>query len=298
MKSIVRGTIVSCSIILLCAFSATSYAATQQSNFQIAPSPIAYPYFEEGRADGKIDVSFVSITMDNFSLAGAGGYFQGRIAFADFIALDGDLGLAALGGTMKPGISPMTWPTGYIPDPADQSSLFLGAFRFSLNLEIQPLHTRYFGLILFGGPNFNLSQFNITTKYDLIWIATGARYTGYTDQLQVTSTMQGGQFGVQLDIPLDENVRLSPFFMMSYFSGSATLTDNPGAAGASNTSMSADIPSSSTMTYGMDIIIGDISIGTMLQQLQSQQRGSNNAQTIIVTVGYHFSSAEENKTVE
>jgi hypothetical protein len=270
----------------------------QQSNFQIAPSPIAYPYFEDGRFDGKLDASFVSMTMKDMSMAGAVLGGKGRIAFANFIAIDGDLGLTAMGGTMQ-NVPVAYSPPPYYPVDVKDASLFLGSLRMSVNLEIQPIHTGFGSIILFGGPNFNLSQFNITTQYSLErTVPSYEKVTGFTQTTQTISTTTGLQGGVQLEISLSDALRLSPFVMISSFSGTSTYYLDVGQKGVETTSGSYDIPSTTSMSIGLDIIIGDISIGTVLQQLQSQEQSSEDVKVIMISVGYHFSGGISEKSGE
>lgn len=107
--------------------------------------------------------------------------------------------------------------------------------------------------------------------------------------------MSGGQFGLQMDVSLMPGIRLSPFFMMSSFSGTATLTNDPGNSRARSTTISENIPSSTSTAFGLDIFINSLSIGTVLQQLSSQQQGNDNLSIFMISIGYHFSNGEELK---
>lgn len=81
--------------------------ANQQSNFNIMPSPIPYPFFEPNRYDLKIDGSFVNITATDLTLSGGLADLKGRFAFLEYLAIDGEFGLAGFSGTMT-GIPPLT----------------------------------------------------------------------------------------------------------------------------------------------------------------------------------------------
>ncbi|TAL34458.1 MAG: hypothetical protein EPN93_12105 [Spirochaetes bacterium] len=289
-------------VLCLAAFSSAAHA-DQQSNFQIAPSPIAYPYFESGRTDMTAGGALVSISMGELSLLGANGEFKGRGAFTEFLALDFEAGLMMMGGTM-PGIPPITTIytssapyTPYFTRVDGDATLFLFGMRASTNIEIQAIHTSDFSLIFFAGPNFGFSLFTINTPYSVIvpppFANQGEVFSGYTDTVNINSTTYGIQYGVQFDIPLGGQVRLSPFFMISSFKGSATLTDNPGYSGAGSTSITVDIPNTVSMSYGFDIIFDDISIGTVLQQLQSSAKGSEKQRVIQISASYHFSGGSE-----
>lgn len=286
---------------LLIAFHATALAATQQSNFNILPSPIAYPYFAPDRLDGKIDGSLVNITAPSITMTGGFADLKGRYAFMEYFAIDGEFGMGGLAGTM-PGIAPLalTYASNGVPytyriDGEGQISMF--AFRMSANLEIQAFHNDFFGVILFGGPNFSGTNMTITTQYSLIvphgYTNAGQVFSGYTDNLTIGSSMSGGQFGIQLDLySKDLGIRISPFFITSTFSGTATLTDNPGDSRTSSTVLSAQIPSTTSTSFGMDIIFNNISIGTVLQQLSSQQQNNSDVNIFMLSFGYRFSNEE------
>lgn len=61
---------------------------------------------------------------------------------------------------------------------------------------------------------------------------------------------------------------------------------------------SAKIPTTTSSSYGFDIIINNLSIGTTLQQLNSQNQSNGNTSVILLTLGYNFSNADELKLVK
>lgn len=294
-------------ILIFCLFIKINDASAQQSNFQIAPSPISYPYFEKGRFDGTAGVSFVSISTDDMNLAGGSANFKGRMAFSEFIALDGDFGLTGMGGSM-PGIPPMmpiyssNGFTPYFIQVDGDADLSFFTFRMAFNIELQPIHSDFGSIILFAGPNINISQFNIDTPFSLIvpppYTNAGQVYPGYTNTLSISSSLTGWQMGVQLDLDLGSGLRLSPFFMYSSFSGTADMTNSTNASGSSSISISSDIPTSTATSFGMDIIFEDISIGTVLQQLQSAEETDQDTSIILISISYHFSSGEKSPADE
>jgi len=277
-----------------------SSASAQQSNFQIAPSPIAYPYFEDGRFDGRFDLTFINISMDNFNLTGGDMGGRVRSAFSDYLAIDGTFGAMFLGGSMKPGLAPISfYSSSWYTVPGDKASLSFLAMRGSINLELQPIHTSDFDVILFGGPQFMISNFAITSKYRMIRYSDGyvSPYE-YEDKLTIVSTMSGVQAGIQLDINLGSDMRVSPFFMMTSSSGSATMTDDPQLEGYDPVSYDVDIPSTTSMSYGMDILFGDISIGTVLQQMKKTEETTQDTSIIMISVSFLFSDGAKNSTGE
>ena len=275
--------------------------SAQQSNFQIAPSPIAYPYFEEDRVDVYFGASYIDIAMDNINKKG--GDLSGKIrsAISNHFAIDGAIGLTGLVGSMKPGIPPLSYDTFLYnsPVPDDKAELSFFAFRGSANIEFQPIHSSVFDIILFVGPQFTSSTLDITTEYTVVSNFTGDVYSGWEETLTVTSRMYGMQGGIQLDLKLGNDIMLSPFFMISTSSGSAKMKNLPdGGMGADSISYNMDIPSTTSMSYGMDIILGNISIGTVLQQLKSSGKENEDSTIIMISVGYGFPVGAENRKDE
>ncbi len=288
---------------MLCVILLNKDISAQESNFQIAPSPIAYPYFEDGRYDGTLGISFVKITTEDMDLAGGMGDFKGRMAFSEFLAGDCDLGITGMGGSMPglPPIMPIYPSSGFIPyfiETTGDATLTLLSFRMAIDIEIQPIQTDFGSLIIFGGPNITFSRFDASTPFNLIvpppFSNAGEVFTGYTSTITVNSTLAGWQLGIQLDINLGSEVRLSPFFMYSSFSGTQDLTNTTDVSGSGSATLSSDIPSSTSTSMGMDIIIGDISIGTVLQQIQSTEESTQDKGVFMISVGYHFDDGTDN----
>lgn len=269
-------------------------AVAAQSNFQIAPPPIAYPYFEPGRSDGKIEPMYIGISAQDISLSGGGVNFDRRHAFSEIMAMDIQAGLFALSGKM-PGISPITpnlLPGGiYYTSATDKAKVTMSSIAMSANIEFQPIHGKEGGLIIFGGPNIGIMSMEMKTPYSITYYRGGGLWgtaTGYTDTLTISSTTSGFQLGLQGDISLSENFKLSPFIMTSSTSGTATMKDDPGMSGVSGYSSTTNIPATSSTSFGADIIIGNLSIGTVLQQIASQEKSSNDINVTMFRLGYHF----------
>lgn len=275
--------------------------ATSNSDFQIAPPPIAYPYFEAGRVDGKIEPMIISIESQQaeMSLAGGGINMVGRQAFSEWIALDVQAGLFALNGQTA-GIPPITpiltsggYPVYYYTRVDGKANVNMTSFVMSFNIEFQPIKEDFGNLILFFGPNFGVSSVTMRTPYSLIvpppYSNAGDVYSGYTDTLTFSGSTSGAQFGMQAGFALGYGLQISPFFMMSSASGTATLTDDPGTGNAGTTSVTADIPESSTTSFGMDIVIDEMSLGTIFQNIQSQDSEEQSDINIVMfRFGFHF----------
>jgi hypothetical protein len=281
----------------------TTKVFAQQTNFSISPPPVAWPYFEEGRSDFAVSGSYISMKADEVTLKGGVLEMKARQAFDGVFAVSAAGGLGGLGGKM-PGIPPSSpiYTSGaysYVPyyvQTTGKATAVLLAMNGCLDLEVQPIHDDYFGLILFGGLSFNFTQMTITTPYDLIvpppYSNAGEHFTGYEDKLTIMSTLYGFQAGAQIDLSVDENVRVSPFFMITSMQGTASMSDSPGAAQASGASYSASIPRTTAYAFGMDIIIFDVSIGTMLQQMQAAGDMNKDTSIIMISASYHFSPDE------
>jgi hypothetical protein len=76
--------------------------------------------------------------------------------------------------------------------------------------------------------------------------------------------------------------------MTSTSSGSSTLTDDPGVSGVADSSTTGDIPSSTTSSLGMDIIMGNFSIGTVMQQMKAQSSTSDDVKITMFRMGYRY----------
>lgn len=277
---------------------AAATSDTTDSSFQLSPAPIPYPYFKPGATDGKIDLSYIKMTISDYSLSGLSLFGKGRKSFTEMLAIDAMAGLMYLGGQM-PGIGPISSLPAYAangsflgyytPIPASKSTFSSTNISLSGNLELQAIRTPAFALIFFGGPNMNVSNLTFKTPYNLYYAPTGNTYTGYNDSLTISVLLMGFQGGVQLDIPLGSMVRLSPFILMTSTSGSMTMTDTPGVKTSGQTVYSFDVPSSTAVSTGFDIFIDNISLGAMAQSSKSATTGNSNSY-LQLTVGFRFGS--------
>ena len=275
--------------------SGAAFAA--DSSFQIAPPPIAHPYFEPGKTDSKIEPIYINIAATDFSLSGGGVNFDTRHVFTEVLALDVQGGFFALNGEM-PGIPPLTLIPAYTAGgsflgyyaalPTGKAKVNMTSIQMSVNVEFQPIHGDGGGLIIFGGPNLGIMSMKMKTPYNLYWAATGTTATGYTDTLSISSVTAGIQMGLQGDIAVGDTVRLTPFIMVSTSSGSSTMEDDPGVKGVTGTTTTADIPSSTSTSLGMDIVMGDLSIGTVLQQMKPKANETEGVKITMFRLGYRF----------
>ena len=225
-----------------------------------------------------------------------------RYAFNDLIAIDGNLGWGIGFGSMSVGMWPITAIPDHITYPEDNSSLFALSGRMSTNIEVQVFNTGDIGMLVFVGPNFSYFGLRIDTKYTLQKTSLPfSTLSGITDTLNLDSYLSGYQIGIQLDIGLQRNIRFSPFIMATVTSGSVSIHDDPniilkdssGNEYKPSTKYSADIPSTTALSIGMDIYIDQISIGTLLQQLQAAESSNQDVTMIQISVSYNFSNRYE-----
>jgi hypothetical protein len=295
--------------IISCSALWAANSSSSESNFQLSPAPIAYPYFDPGTTDGKVDVSYVNLTLSDYTFSGLSLYGKARKAFTDMFALDAMLGLLYLSGNL-PGIGPISplpaySATGsflgyYTPIPAKTGTATALTVSLCGNAEVQLIRSPLFNAIVFAGPALNMTSFTLKTVYNKYYAPTGTTYTGFTDTLTTTIMMGGLQVGMQIDIPLGSMVRVSPFMVLSSLSGSATISDDPGTKTTDAYAGSFEVPASTTISTGFDIFVNEISIGAMAQSGKSSQTGGNSSYYQL-TVGYRFTSkdaaVESEKTV-
>lgn len=278
-------------------------ASAQQSNFSIAPPPVAWPYFEEGRSDMSVSGAYVNISAEALNMTGGVGAVKGRQALSDALAFSAAAGFGGLGGQM-PGIPPMSviYTSGaysYVPyftKTTGRATVSFLSMNAAFNIEVQPIHSSSFDLILFGGFSLNYSSMTITTPFALIvpppYSNAGTYYYGFQDTLTLTLTQYGYQFGTQLDLVLSPSLRISPFFMMSAQQGDAVMTDKTTVSGAGGSSFSAKIPKTTSYSIGLDIIIENVSIGTVLQQMQKASETNGDTSVLMISATYHFADMD------
>lgn len=269
-------------------FSGTLFAGS--SGFQIAPPPIAYPYFEEGKVDLKFEPMLISIESAeaDLSLSGIGFNFIRRQAFSDMLAFDMQGSMSVLTGQM-PGVA-MYYSYDYYATPTGKADVTMTAMSFSFNLEMQLVKEGEESLIFFFGPNFGLANMTMLTPYSLTVLPphsnAGQVFSGYTDTTTILSSTVGLQFGMQANLSLGDRVSISPFFMMSSTSATATITNDPGTSDTEPTTFTGDPTTSTATSFGMDIIIDEISIGTILQNISQEDESDVNI--VMFRFGYHF----------
>ncbi len=264
-------------------------AEDNSNGFQIAPPPIAHPIFVAGAKDQKFDFNYISMSSSeaDIDLTGLGASYIVREAYSDSLAISAQAGLFMLNGTM-PGLALPFYYSGswFFPESLSKADVSMMSMPFSANIELQLIKEDAASLIVFIGPNLGFSVMNMQTSYKV-----SPTSPTYTNLAQVTSTTAGLQFGMQAGLKLSDDLKISPFFMVSSSSGTANFTYKSGASGVSDTTYSGDIPDITTSSIGMDIIIKELSIGTVLQDIQRSNSDGSDAggmETVMLRFGYKF----------
>lgn len=230
--------------------------AASDSSFSIAPAPIANPVFDEKQTDMKVRATYLTMESTDpatqFDLSGYGIDITGRTAFGNKLALDFNLGIMALDGTMVVAGSSTDLTGMTIP--------------ISVNLEVQPYKNDVFNIILFAGPAFSMSS---------MWMDSGG-YTYYID-----SYVYGLQGGLQMGFRLGD-VHIDAFGMTTSQSGTQDLTStNPMVPDTSS-----DIPSYTTTSFGMDFmhVPSGLTLSSILQE--ADQSEGNGFKTHLYTLSW------------
>ncbi|MBI2068989.1 MAG: hypothetical protein HYT79_00160 [Elusimicrobia bacterium] len=261
----------------------------QQSNFQIAPAPIAYPYFEPRRTDIKLTGVYFGIKATDISIKGGGINGNFRRSMNETAAFDAQLGLFGLGGELPGFALPFVYSNAlWTPVIDGKASLSGVSFPLSFNLEIQALNRPGGSLLFFAGPNMALALLSMVTPYHAQSGVTNAAKTNFTAEM--TTFLGGVQGGAQGSVRMGQ-VKVVPFFMTMTQSGSASFSFKHGYSGVRSlvTSSVVDIEPFTVNSFGADIIIipWNLSIGTLIQQM-SAEKDQQGVKTTIFQLSWHF----------
>lgn len=263
-------------------------ALAQQVNFQFAPPPIPYPFFEPKRTDFRLTGGYFTLTGQGINLKGGGALFSGRHAVSERLAFDGQVGLIGVGGTV-PGFSLPSLQGVLLWSPVNEGDGKLSgvALPMSMNIEVQPFRSPRGSLILFAGPNLMFAPLTIRTPYHLVRGGTVAKSSTFETKANVV--LGGIQAGVQGAIPL-KKFQLTPFAMINMESGSASFEFETGYntyIPVTDTVM--NIESFSFSTLGADLLYTPwgLSLGT-LYQAASGKKQQNSYKLMLITASWHF----------
>ncbi|MEW6528203.1 MAG: hypothetical protein AB1444_16240 [Spirochaetota bacterium] len=204
-------------------------SSNTQTNFSISPPPLGYPeYPEESSFSNTVNFTGAYISADKFSMV---GMFLGWVPRygGDWGAIDCMVGMFVMNGELD-------------TDFGKESLNFVG-FDLTPAFELPVVNQESFKFIFFGG-------------YDLMLMTTSFTTPDYisgsgTMTITLTTGMYGPVLGMQMHIGFADTFIFSPFLMMKSMQGSTDITTEPAYVGMQT---SYDIPSTTMISYGFDII--------------------------------------------
>lgn len=230
-------------VVAILATTSVFAADADTSSFSIAPPPIANPVFDAKEKDQKIRVTYLTMessptttVSSQFKLKGYGLDIVARKAFNSVLAIDGGVGVTYLDGNIGSGSNAGTLTGMTIP--------------LTVNLEVQPVKTDVFSLILFVGPQFGISVMQI--DYPGMYISSD-------------SYVYGLQVGAQMGFNIKDTVGIDLFGMTLTQEGTQ---DTYISSAYYSDSISSDIPSYTTTTYGIDFVYlpWGVALSSILQE--------------------------------
>lgn len=231
-------------------------SAAQQSNFSVAPPPIASPYFEAGKGEGKFRFTYLTISGQGMDLTGGGFDFVGRSAFSDKLAGDVAAGMLIIGA-----------------DLAGGGTMTLVNIPISLNLELQAYKGDVMSAIVFAGPAMIMTPGSMEMKVGTT-----------TMTASIFNFLYGAQAGLQLGVKLGD-FTLSPFAMAQSLQGTSTVTITVSGQSQSTTT---DIPAYTTTSYGADLMYTPwgLTLSSVLQEANKADNQTPGFKTHIYTLSF------------
>ncbi len=266
-------------------------------NLQIAPPPIAYPFFTPGRQDYKITGSYFSMEFETIEFGGGGIDVAVRKALSRMLAISGQIGFMFMSSDDLPSVPIVDFVNGdmvMVEGGGVTQTLYIN-IPMSANLEVQAVNIPEVSLITFAGVGPSLLVGSSTPdKYRAIRWDTNLDgdfpdlTATHAFGQKVVGLMTGLHWGLQAGVPLG-SFRLAPFFTARMTGGSMQVTFASGYEEVQGMSFSATIPATMSTSLGMDIIYEPwgLSIGTVLQQIAAN-RAENEQKTVMLTASYHF----------
>ncbi|MDH4162023.1 MAG: hypothetical protein OEW15_04960 [Nitrospirota bacterium] len=245
----------------LCVILASAPARAEQTNFSVAPPPIASPYFEAGKGEGKFRFTYLTIEGQGMDMKGGGIDFVGRTAFSEHFAGDIAFGFLFMNAEFK-STDPLT--TG------SDATMTLMNMPFSANLEVQPYKGDILSTIIFLGPAMIMTPGSMETTI-----------MGQTYSSTLFGFYYGAQAGLQLGVKLGD-FNLSPFAMAQSMQGTMTITDSQG------NSFETDVPAYTTTSYGADLIYTPwgLTLSSVLQEAKKTDEQTPGFKTHLYTLSF------------
>ncbi len=243
-------------IMLLTCFSAMA----NQNNFQIAPSPLANPSYEEGKKNLKVSAAYLNLKYDSVSLSGINVQAAVRFVTIKDFAIS-----AAL---------PFTVLVGNLGTSQADASFTMMNWSPSFLLEYQYKFNDKFSLIGFGGLGINF----LFSYYEMVV------FNSYVDVSSYAFTLNS-PIGLQGRLSIIKNFTLAPFILFNYnYGGVATVV-------ADGVSSDTTIDGYSSISYGMDIIYNpwNLSVGTVLQQIGASSGSEEDVDIFMIQFSWLWS---------
>ncbi len=248
----IRRSVIACIIVFSAFFAVLAVdAEAGNSSFSIAPAPLANPVFDAKQTDLKVRATYLTMEAtdpsNKFDLNGFGMDATGRMAFGGNLAANFNIGVMALSGDIGVGASKADLTGVTVP--------------FSVNVEVQPYKNDVFNVILFAGPAFSLSSMTIEN----VPVGVIGMTVIYGD-MYVDSLVYGLQAGMQAGFRAGK-IHIDAFGMVTSQSGTQDTS-------TSFSDTSTDIPSYTTVSFGIDLMHEPTGI-TLSSILQDADQGDN-----------------------
>lgn len=255
-------------ILLLLVLFLSKTAHAQQSNFSISPPPIPSPYFEAGKKDKKIDLSFIYLGGKGLSFYGGGFDYIERKGWTGWSAGNYSAGVFLLKGNMN-------FDLGAGVGTSKGDMLFT-SFPLSANLEFQPYHSPYFDSLIFFGINANFSIYTFSYSYFIPNIGTSS------DTMLGVFIMLGGSSGIQFGASF-AGFHITPFAVFSLLTGTGSVSSSSGGE------LSMDIPPFLTTSFGLDILYEPAGLSLSgLFQLTAMTKENEDFDVWTIRLGFKF----------
>ncbi|MGB4269698.1 MAG: hypothetical protein WBK20_11010 [Spirochaetota bacterium] len=200
-----------------------------QTNFSISPPPLGYPeYPDESAVSSEFNGTFAYLSADEFSMTGVFAGWVPRYG-GSWGAIEGMIGVFVMNGDIDTGFG--------------KESLNFVGFDLAPVAELPLVIEKSFKFIFFGGFDLMLMTTSFTT--------TDPYSSGNTMTWTLATVMYGPVLGMQIHIGLADSLMFSPFLMVKSLRGSTDITTDPAYVGMQS---SYDIPATTTISYGFDII--------------------------------------------
>ena len=219
------------------------YADENTVNFVVAPPPVGYPIFQQGKGTFQTGVNALYANIkaegNSMQLYGASALGDYQYAFADNFAINSTIDLTLMLGS--------------------KNDLIFAQLPLHLTAIYEPIKTKALSLFLFGGGGADLGLSTMTISIPV------TQYTN--DDTTYTSVITMGSLtgGAQVNFTAGDFI-ISPFGIYTYTTGSYSYSQT-STMSFSYPSGSGNIGGYSTTIFGFDLLYTplDVSLSSMVQ---------------------------------